>query len=78
MRMTEVAYGRYDEAYRAIHSALMNLTAPPPGRKLTKVTFSWNVDGTLATLNAYDGDEAIFTLTFTWEVSGILKEVART
>ena len=31
--MTEVAYGRYDEAYRAIHSALMDLTAPPPGQE---------------------------------------------
>jgi hypothetical protein len=75
--MTEVPYGRYDEAYKAIHSALMNLTAPPPSRKITKVTFSWNVDGTLATLKAYDGVEAIFTLTFTWDAGGILKEVAR-
>jgi hypothetical protein len=78
MEMTEVAYGRYDEAYRAIHSALMNLTAPPPGRKITKVTFSWSVDGTLATLKAYDGVEAIFTLTFSWNLDGSLKEVART
>jgi hypothetical protein len=56
----------------------MNLTAPPPGRKLTKVTFSWNVDGTLATLKAYDGADLLFTLTFTWNVDGMLKEVART
>lgn len=76
--MTEVAYGRYDEAYRAIHSALMNLTAPPPSRKITKLAFTWNVDGTLATLKAYDGVEAVFTLTFTWDAGGMLKEVART
>ena len=76
--MTEVAYGRYDEAYRAIHSALSGLMAPPPGRKLTKVTFSWNVDGTLATLKAHDGADLLFTLTFTWNADGMLKEVART
>jgi hypothetical protein len=75
--MVEVAYGRYDEAYKAIHSALMNLTAPPPGRKLTKAAFSWNMDGTLATLKAYDGVDLLFTLTFNWNVDGSLKEVTR-
>jgi hypothetical protein len=76
--MVEVAYGRYDEAYRAIHSALMNLTAPPPGRKLTKAAFSWNMDGTLASLKGYDGADLLFTLTFSWNIDGSLKEVART
>jgi hypothetical protein len=76
--MTEVAYGRYDEAYKAIHSALMDLTCPPPGRKITKLAFTWNVDGTVATLKAYDGADLLFTLTFTWDVDGTLKEVART
>jgi len=75
--VAEVAYGRYDEAYRAIHSALMNLTAPPPGRKLTKTAFSWNMDGTLATLKAYEGVDLLFTLMFSWNVDGSLKEVSR-
>jgi hypothetical protein len=75
--MGEVPYGRYEEAYRAIHSALMNLTSPPPGRKTTKVAFTWNPDGTLATLTAYDGDETIFTLTFSWNIDGTLREAAR-
>jgi hypothetical protein len=74
--MSEVPYGRYDEAYRAIHSALMNIAAPPPGRKITKLAFTWAADGTISTLTAYDGAEAIFTLTFTWE-NGTLKEAAR-
>jgi hypothetical protein len=76
--MTEVAYGRYDEAYKAIHSALMNLTCPPPGRRLTKLAFTWNPDGTLATLKTYDGADLLFTLIFTWSGDGSLKEVART
>ena len=76
--MGEVSYGRYEEAYRAIHSALMSITSPPPGRKISKLAFTWNVDGTLATLTAYDGAEAIFTLTFAWNVDGTLKEAART
>ena len=76
MKMTEVAYGRYDEAYKAIHSALMNITCPPPGRRITKLAFTWNVDGTIASLRAYDGANLLFTLTFTW--NGTLSEVART
>ena len=76
--MVEVAYGRYEDAYRAIHSALMNLTCPPPGKKLTKLGFTWNSDGTLASLKAYDGAELLFTLAFTWNLDGTLREVART
>jgi hypothetical protein len=74
----EVAYGRYEEAYKAIHSALMTLTCPPPGHKLTKIGFTWNVDGTLSTLKAYDGADELFTLAFTWNLDGTLREVART
>jgi hypothetical protein len=76
--MTEVPYGRYEEAYRAIHSALMNITCPPPGRKLTKLGFTWNPDGTLMSLRAYDGADLLFTLAFNWNVEGTLREVART
>lgn len=76
--MTEVAYGRYEEAYRAIHSALMTITCPPPGRKLTKLGFTWNPDGTLGSLRAYDGVDLLFTLSFTWNLEGTLREVART
>jgi beta-mannanase len=75
--MTEVPYGRYDEAYRAIHSALMNIAAPPAGRKITRLAFTWNPDGTLSALTAYDNGEAIFSLAFIWNVDGTLKEAAR-
>jgi hypothetical protein len=78
MQMSEVAYNRYDEAYRAIHSALMSITCPPPGRRITKLAFTWNGDGTLATLKAYDGADLLFTLAFTWDIGGVMKEVART
>jgi hypothetical protein len=75
--LTEVPYGRYEEAYKAIHSALMDLTSSPPGHKLTKLGFTWNLDGTLATLRAYDGADLLFSLTFTWNTDGTLDEVVR-
>jgi hypothetical protein len=75
--VTEVAYGQYAEAYKAIHSALFGLMAPPPGKKISKVAFAWNVDGSLATLSTYDDAELLFTLTFSWNVDGTLKDVAR-
>ena len=74
----EVAYGQYAKAYEAIHSALRDLMAPGPGKKITKLAFTWNADGTLETLKAYDGAELLFTLTFSWNPDGSLKEVART
>ena len=75
--MTEVPYGRYEEAYKAIHSALMDLTCPPPGRKLTKLGFSWNPDGSLTVLRAFDGVDLLFSLMFTWNPDGTLAEVVR-
>jgi len=76
--MTEVAYNKYDEAYRAIHSALMDITCPPPGRKINRLSFTWNVDGTISSLKAYDGADLLFTLTFSWNQENTLNEVART
>jgi len=48
-----------------------------PGQKITKQEFTWNPDGTIATLKAYDGEELLFTLSFTWNADGTLKEVSR-
>ena len=75
--MSEVSYGRYEEAYKAIHSALSGLMAPPSGSKITKLAFTWNPDGTIATLKAYEGAKLLFTLSFTWNSDGSLKEVSR-
>jgi hypothetical protein len=75
--MEEVAYGQYAEAYKAIHSALRDLMAPPPGKKITKIAFTWTAGDLLETLKAYDAAELLFTLTFSWNVGGTLKEVAR-
>jgi len=72
-----VPYGRYEEAFKAIHSALSQITAPPSGKRITKLAFTWNSDGTLATLKAYDVEVLLFTLSFIWNADGTLKEVAR-
>jgi len=73
----EVAYGQYSEAYRAIHSALSGLMAPSPGKKITKLGFTWRLDGSLEALKAFDGAELLFTLAFSWNLDGSLGEVAR-
>lgn len=73
-----VEYERRGEAFKAIHSALCDISAPPPGKKVTKLAFTWTVGGNVETLKAYEGAELLFTLTFTWNVDNTLKEVART
>ena len=78
MSQLEVPWGQYDKAYEAIYSALSQIAAPPPGKRITKLSFSWNPDGTLSTLKAYDGETLLFTLTFMWNPDGTLQEVART
>lgn len=73
-----VPYGQYDEAYKAIHSALRGLMVPTPGKKITKLTFTWNPDGTVETIKVYDGAELLFTLTFVWNPDATLNQVTRT
>jgi hypothetical protein len=72
-----VPYGRYEEAFKAIHGALSQIAAPPSGKRITKLAFEWNPDKTLANLEAYDGETLLFTLAFSWNVDGTLKEVSR-
>jgi len=54
-----------------------DLMRVPLGKQISKHAFTWNVDGTLATLATYDGAELLFTLSFSWNVDGTLKEVSR-
>jgi len=60
-----------------IRAALAGIMAPPKDKKITRLAFTWNPDGSVATLKAYDDAELLFTLTFSWNAEGMLKEVAR-
>ena len=73
-----VEYERRGEAFKAIHSALSNIAAPPHGKKITGIQFTWTVAGNVETAKFYDGAELLFTLTFTWNVDSTLSGVART
>jgi hypothetical protein len=63
---SEVAYGSYSEAFKAIHSALSGITAPPTGHKITKWSVVLNEDGTLSSLTAKEGAVTLFAIAFTW------------
>ncbi len=75
---SEVAYGSYSEAFKAIHSALSDLSAAPVGHKITEQRFTWTAQGLIETMEAYDGETKLFTLTFTWNVDSALQKVVRT
>jgi len=65
-------------AGESIHNAILSqLASAPLGKKITKFTFSWNADGTVATIKAYMDTELLFTLTFTWNAQGQLDSVVR-
>jgi hypothetical protein len=55
----------------------MDITCPPPGKRTTKLSFNWNVDGTLKSVLFYQVSELLFTLTFVWNLDGTLNEVSR-
>ena len=75
--MSSVQWGSSEQAFKALHDALQNLMAVAPGKKITKLAFTWTADGSVETLKAYDGAELLFTLTFTWNVDNTLNQVVR-
>jgi hypothetical protein len=63
----------------AIHDAILSqLASAPTGKKVAKFAFTWNADGTVSTIKAYDSDgNLLFTLTFTWNPDATLNQVSR-
>jgi len=60
-----VEWGRYGEAYRAIHDAIRSaLAAPPEGKKVTKIGFWEDAEGNIKYVKFYDGADLLFTLAF--------------
>ena len=70
-----VKWSHYDEAYRAIFDAAQALASVKTD--LTRLEFTWNPDGTLNTLKAYKGSEALYTLIFAWNTDGTLQSITR-
>jgi hypothetical protein len=62
----------------SIHDAVLSqLTSAPTGKKIAKFSFTWNADGTVATITAYDSNNnLLFTLTFSYS-SGNLQDIVR-
>jgi len=72
-----VPYGRYEEAFKAIHSALSSLLTAPPGKKITRLEFTYNADKDVATIVAKQDTETLFTLTFVYNVDKDIESITR-
>ena len=53
--MSDVRWGASEEAFKALHDSMQNLMAIPPGKKITKLAFTWTAGGNVETIKAYDG-----------------------
>lgn len=71
-----IVWSNYAQAYKAIFDATQAIASIKTD--LTELDFTWNADGTLATLKAYKGEALLYTLTFEWNMDGTLKSVTRT
>jgi hypothetical protein len=65
------------DAKSIVNLAVQQIMGVPPEKSITTLSFTWNADGTLATLKAYYSAELLFTLTFTWNPDGTLQGVSR-
>ncbi len=52
-----------ESIYNAITSYL---TSPPKDKKINKLAFTYNGDGTINTIQYYQDSDLLFTLTFAW------------
>jgi len=66
----------YARAYKAIFDAAQGIASVTTD--VTKLEFTWNPDGSLATLKAKRGDIVLYTLIFEWNPDGTLKSISRT
>jgi len=63
-----VEWGNYTEAYKAIHDAIRSgLVNPPEGKTVTKIEFTYDVDGDIETIVFKEDAESLFTLTFGYD-----------
>ena len=64
-----VNWERRHEAFKAIHDAITSGIAQvrAEGKVVTKKVYSYNEDDNLETVEYYDGDELLFTLTYTYD-----------
>jgi hypothetical protein len=44
---------------------------PDPNKKITKLQFAWNGDGSVNTIQYYSGSQLLFTLTFSYSAGTI-------
>lgn len=53
------------------------IASPPVGKKITKITGSYNVDKNLETVKAYENSTLLFTLTISYNVDKDWKSIER-
>ncbi len=60
----------------SVNDLLSGFSSPPAGKAINKWAFSWNADGSIATLKAYQDSELLFTLTCSYD-AGVLQNITR-
>jgi len=71
-----VEWGRYQEAYKAIHDAILGKitgTSEP----IDKIDFTYNADGNVETVKFCVGASVKFTLTFGYDANKKLTSITR-
>ena len=73
-----VEWGRYQEAFKAIHDAIRSgLASAPEGKTVTKIDFTYDGDGDIDTIVFKQGADILFTLTFGYDGSKNLTNITR-
>jgi hypothetical protein len=75
--MNEIPYGQYAKAFEAIHSALLGIMAPPTGKRVTKLEFTYNADKDIESIIFKQDDNILFTLTFSYDADKDVQSITR-
>lgn len=76
--MSQIQWGRYQEAYKAIHDAIISgLTSAPERKSVTKTEFTYDTDGDIDTIIFKQNVETLFTLTFGYDAEKNLTSITR-
>ncbi len=78
MSEPEIPWTRYDQAYKRIHDAIRSdLASAPAGKRITKITYTYNEAGDVSEIQFFQGSTLLFKLQFTYDSQGRLIEVNR-
>lgn len=74
----KIPWGQYQKAYKEIvYSIRSGIAAPYTDNKITKFELTYDANGNVSTIKAYDNATLLYTLTFAYDANQNVASIVR-